>query len=113
MKYNLEGKKFRSVSNTGSGEVNGDTVFYYHQHEGIVWAEYEGGDIIKGHLVANVLPSGQLDMRYHHINRRGDIMLGKCLSTPALMSDGKLRFSEEWEWLSGDMSSGHSEIAEQ
>ena len=113
MNYNLEGKKFRSVSNTGSGEVSGDTVFHYHQDGNIVWADYEGGDIVKGHLIANVLTSGQLDMRYHHINRRGEIMLGKCLSTPTLMSDGKLRFSEEWEWLSGDMSSGQSEIVEQ
>ena len=113
MNYNLEGKKFRSVSNTGSGEVSGDTLFHYQQDRNIVWANYEGGDIVKGHLIANVLPSGQLDMRYHHINRRGEIMLGKCLSTPTLMSDGKLRFSEEWEWLSGDMSSGQSEIVEQ
>lgn len=113
MEFNLEGKLFRSVTNTGNGEVSSDTVFYYHQRDRVVWAEYEGGGIVKGHLVANVLVSGQLDMRYHHINERGEIMVGKCLSTPKLMADGKMRFEEEWQWLSGDMSSGYSEIVEQ
>lgn len=113
MQYNLEGKIFRSVKNTENGEVGADTVFNYHQNKNTVWAEYEGGDIVKGHLVTNALPSGQLDMRYHHINRRGEIMIGKCLSTPLLMSNGKIRFKEEWQWLSGDRSSGNSEIMEQ
>jgi hypothetical protein len=39
-------------------------------------------------------------------------MLGKCLSTPQRLPDGRLRFSEQWQWLSGDMSSGSSEIEE-
>ncbi|WP_124950086.1 n-acetylglutamate synthase [Sulfuriferula thiophila] len=113
MEFNLEGKMFRSVTNTENGEVGADTLFSYHQRESVVWAEYEGGDVVKGQLVANVLASGQLDMRYHHINRRGEIMIGKCLSTPELLSGGKIRFKEEWQWLSGDMSSGYSEIVEQ
>lgn len=113
MEFDLEGKVFRSATNTENGEVGTETTFYYHQQKGIVWADYEGGDIVKGHLVANVLESGQLDMRYHHINRRGELMIGTCLSTPELTSDGKLRFKEEWQWLSGDKSSGYSEIVEQ
>lgn len=113
MEFNLDGRMFRSATNTENGEVGAETVFHYHQKERVVWAEYEGGDIVKGHLVANVLASGQLDMRYHHVNVRGEIMIGKCLSTPELMSDGKLRFKEEWQWLCGDMSSGYSEVVEQ
>ncbi len=113
MEFNLEGKVFRSATNSENGEVGADTVFYYHQKERVVWAEYEGGDIVKGHLVANVLATGQLDMRYHHVNQRGELMIGTCLSTPEFMSDGKIRFKEEWQWLSGDRSSGYSEIVEQ
>ena len=113
MEFNLEGKIFLSVANTENGEVGFETVFSYHQNENVVWAEYEGGEIAKGHLVANVLSSGQLDMRYHHINLRGQIMIGKCLSTPEIISNGKIKFKEKWQWLSGDMSSGYSEIIEQ
>ena len=113
MELNLEGKIFRSATNSENGEVGADTVFYYHQKGRVVWAEYEGGDIVKGHLVANVLASGQLDMRYHHVNQRGELMMGTCLSTRVFMGDGKIRFKEEWQWLSGDRSSGYSEIVEQ
>jgi hypothetical protein len=112
VKYNLEGKVFRSVSNTGNGEVGSDTLFYYHQDGEVVTAEYSGGSIVTGHLIAIVLPDGRLDMRYHHINDRGELMLGTCISTPELTSDGRLKFKESWQWLSGDMSIGCSEIEE-
>lgn len=113
MKHELEGKIFRSLENTENGEVGADTVFHYRQDGDVVWATYEGGDVVKGHLLANVLPDGRLDMRYHHINRQGRLMLGKCISTPSLDANGKLRLSEEWQWLSGDMSCGRSELIEQ
>lgn len=112
MDYNLEGKVFRSVSNTDNGEVNADTLFHYRQDGDIVTADYSGGGIVAGHLIAKVLADGRMDMRYHHLNADGDFMLGKCLSTPERLPDGRLRFKEQWQWLSGDMSSGYSEIEE-
>ena len=39
MKIDYEGKTFRSVSNSASGEVGTETVFHYHQHGRLVWAE--------------------------------------------------------------------------
>jgi hypothetical protein len=112
MNYNLEGKIFTSLSNAENGEVGEDTLFYYHQEGAVVWAEYEGGAILKGHLIAKVLEDGRLQMNYHHLNTAGEIMLGKCSSTPVLLPDGRLKFQEEWQWLSGDHSSGYSEIIE-
>ena len=112
MKYNLDGKVFRSVSNTDNGDAGADTLFYYHQADDLVTADYRGGSIVAGHLIARVLADGQLDMRYHHVNDKGDFMLGKCLSTPERLPDGRLRFKEQWQWLSGDLSSGYSEIEE-
>jgi len=112
MKYNLDGKIFCSTSNSTNGEVGAETRFFY-QHKGdVVSAEYSGGSIISGHLIAKLLPNGQLDMRYHHLNDKGELMLGKCLSSPTLLPDGKLQFTENWQWLSGDMSSGVSTIVE-
>lgn len=112
MKYNLEGKVFRSVTNTENGEVSSNTLFHYRQKDKVVSAQYGGGSIVSGHLIAQVLFNGQLDMRYHHLNNKGELMLGKCLSTPELLPDGRLKFKESWQWLSGDMSSGYSEIEE-
>jgi hypothetical protein len=112
MDYNLNGKVFRSVSNSENGDVDAATIFYYQQNGEIVTARYVGGSIVEGHLIAKVLPNGQLDMRYHHLNQAGEFMLGKCLSTPSLLPDGRLKFAEAWQWLSGDGSSGWSEIEE-
>lgn len=112
MDYNLNGKLFRSVSNSENGDVDAATIFYYQQQGEIVTARYMGGSIVEGHLIAKVLPGGQLDMRYHHLNRAGEFMLGKCLSTPSQLPDGRLKFSEEWQWLTGDGSTGRSEIEE-
>jgi hypothetical protein len=112
MKYDLEGKVFRSIANSANGEVSAATVFHYRQQGDIVTAIYSGGGILHGQLLARVLPSGQLDMRYHHLNASGQFMLGKCLSTPELLPDGRLKFKEAWQWLSGDRSAGKSEIEE-
>ncbi|MEZ4651021.1 MAG: n-acetylglutamate synthase [Candidatus Eisenbacteria bacterium] len=112
MKYDLDGKTFRSITNSDNGDVDASTVFRYHQSGDVVWADYDGGEIVRGHLIAAVLPDGRLDMRYHHINRQGELMIGKCLSTPVLTTGGKLMLREEWQWLSGDMSSGYSEVVE-
>ena len=111
MEYNLEGKVFRSISNTANGEVSSETIFRYRQSGDVVTATYDGGGIVSGHLIAKVLASGQLDMRYHHVSASGELA-GKVLVDAATLADGRLAFSEEWQWLSGDLSSGHSEIEE-
>jgi len=49
---NYDNRKFRLVENTGTGEVGGNTFFHYHQDGKIVWAEYSGGEIVKGNLIA-------------------------------------------------------------
>ncbi|PWV94527.1 hypothetical protein DFQ01_13092 [Paenibacillus cellulosilyticus] len=105
-------RRFRTVSNTANGEVNDDTVFPYFQQGRTVWAEYSGGGILKGHLIAIVDDTGALDMRYHHHNEQGELMTGICKSTPELLSNGKLRMHEQWEWTCKDRSRGHSIIEE-
>lgn len=113
MKFNLDGKKFRSISNTENGEVDSETLFHYYQDNDIISATYHGGLILKGHLVGKQLESGQLEFVYHHINRDGQLMFGKCTSTPALTADGKIKFFEEWQWMTGDKTTGKSEIVEE
>ena len=52
MSIDYDGRVFRSVSNTGSGEV--DTRFHYRQEGDVVWATYRGGGVKLGSLVAKV-----------------------------------------------------------
>lgn len=109
---NYNGKVFASVSNTNNGEVSTETIFNYYQEENIVRGEYSGGQIKKGMLIAKVDRNNNLDMRYQHINLSGEIMTGKCFSQPEILSDGRIRLNESWEWTSGDYSKGKSIIEE-
>lgn len=40
-------------------------------------------------------------------------MTGICHSIPEILSNGKIRLHETWEWTSGDLSKGQSIIEEQ
>ena len=110
MKINYDNVKFRSIRNSESGDVGAETVFHYHQKGRSVWAEYSGGDITFGQLIANCDDEGILDMRYQHINRRGELKTGTCRSTPEILSDGRLRLYEKWQWTCDDRSAGESVI---
>ena len=105
-------KRFRSVETTENGEVTGDTIFHYWQEGNTVWANYKGGNITFGNLIAKADREGNLDMVYHHINNEGAIQNGKCKSTPEILEDERIRLHESWEWTSGDFSKGESIVEE-
>jgi hypothetical protein len=109
---NYNGRKFRSITNTENGEVGGDTEFQYRQSGNIVTGIYHGGGVLLGHLLATCNAEGELDMRYHHVNESGLLMTGTCRTRPELLSDGRLRLHEHWQWTSGDGSSGTSILEE-
>ena len=109
---NYDNRRFASVSNSGTGEVTTETVFHYHQKGNVVWADYEGGEIIFGNLIAKISDNGKLEMRYQHLNKKGELMTGVCNSTPEMLPDGRIRLYENWQWTSGDYSTGESVIEE-
>lgn len=109
---NYNDKIFRSVANTSNGEVNSETVFHYQQHGFLVSATYTGGNILFGHLIGLVDADGNMDLRYHHVNDRGDLMTGICVSNPEILPNGKIRLHENWRWTSGDESEGQSIVEE-
>ena len=109
---NYNGRKFRSVNNSPNGEVDADTVFHYSQKDDLVLAIYQGGAIRWGTLIAKVDEAGSLELRYQHVNTRGEIMTGICHSTPEILPDGRLRLHEDWQWTSGDGSKGRSVVEE-
>jgi hypothetical protein len=112
MEINYDNRVFKSVQNSETGEVSSETTFYYHQKDARVWAEYSGGEIVFGNLIAKVLEDDSLEMRYQHLNANGDLMTGKCLSKPEILPNGKMRLFEQWQWTCKDFSSGESIIEE-
>ena len=107
-----DGRRFRSVENSATGEVGPETVFRYGQEGDIVHATYEGGGVRSGVLIATADGEGNLDARYAHVNLSGGLMTGECRTTPERLPDGRLRLHEEWRWTSGDLSSGRSVVEE-
>jgi len=111
-RIDYDGRRFRVTSNSGNGEAQAATEFAYRQRGDVVWATYEGGDVVFGTLIATVAEDSVLDMRYQHLNRLGELRTGKCRSVPERLSDGRIRLHETWQWADGDRSSGTSVIEE-
>lgn len=109
---NYNNKKFKAISNTPNGETNKETIFEYKQEANILTSEYSGGNIKQGHLLGIVDENGGIKMKYHQINIHGELLSGTCQSTPEILSNGKIRLHEQWQWTSGDCSHGKSIIEE-
>lgn len=109
---NYDGKIFVPKINTANGEVDSQTVFLYHQKGNTLWAEYKGGEIIKGNIIGTVAENGELDFYYQHININQQVRVGVCHSVPCALDNGKIQLAEEWQWLNGDKSKGSSVIIE-
>jgi len=109
---NYNNKVFKPTKTTSNAEVNESTTFHYKQENNIITCEYQGGEIIKGHLIGIVDEKGNIDIRYHQINKKGELNTGTCFSTPEVMSNGKIRLYEKWQWTSGKKSKGTSIIEE-
>jgi len=109
---NYNGKRFRPIQNTENGETSADTIFEYKQEGSILTSEYAGGQIIKGHLIGLVNEHGTIEMRYHQVNLKGELMTGICSSKPEQLANGKIRLHETWQWTSGDRSAGKSILEE-
>ena len=69
-------------------------------------AEYAGGAIDAGQILAQIQPDGRLDLRYRHITAEGELLTGTCLATPEEMPDGRLRLHKDWQWLGGEKTCG-------
>ena len=110
---NYNNKVFRVISNAENGETSGETVFHYKQTGPVLTAEYSGGKIKYGHLLGIVDEKGNIEMRYHQVNEKGELMTGICKSTPEILVNGKIRLHEIWKWTSGDKSKGQSIIEEE
>jgi len=109
---NYDQKRFRPVSNSANGETSEDTIFLYEQSGMVLTSNYQGGQIKIGHLIGLVDEEGNIDMRYHQVNTKGELMTGICQSRPEIMDNGKLRLHEKWQWTSGDQSQGLSILEE-
>ena len=58
---NYNNKKFRVFENSENGETTTETIFEYKQNGNILTSNYNGGQIISGHLIGLVDDNGKID----------------------------------------------------
>ena len=109
---NYHNKKFKAIDLSPNAEVDENMTFHYQQWENIVTCTYQSKHIQQGQLIGLVDELGNIDMRYQQVNALGELHTGVCISKPEIMSNGKIRLHEKWQWTSGDQSTGHSILEE-
>ncbi|WP_329340126.1 hypothetical protein OG866_32120 [Streptomyces sp. NBC_00663] len=99
MARSLDGLVLAPVADQAPGQVGTRTRFTYHEKDGEIWAEYAGGDVVRGHLVGT-REGDRLDFRYVQLKTDGTTSSGHCVSTVVELADGRVRLAERWEWES-------------
>ncbi|MFJ7589317.1 hypothetical protein ACIQZO_18450 [Streptomyces sp. NPDC097617] len=99
MARSLDGLVFVPVADQAPGQVGRRTRFEYHERDGRIWAEYRGGDVVRGHLVGTRVDD-TLDFRYVQLRLDGTTASGHCTSVLRELADGRLRLEESWTWES-------------
>ncbi len=108
---NFNNKKFSLIENSEKGTVNSDTIFEYKQDEELVTAEYYGGSVKYGKIIA-VLNKNKLDMRYQCVTSDNELKAGKAIAEISISENGKIILKLNWEWLDGKNEKGISEYIE-
>ncbi|MEU5342230.1 MULTISPECIES: hypothetical protein [unclassified Streptomyces] len=110
MARSLDGLLLSPVADQAPGQVGTRTRFAYHEKDGEIWAEYAGGDVVRGHLVGT-RAGDRLDFRYVQLKVDGTTSSGHCVSLVVELADGRVRLEETWEWESQE-GSGTSVVEE-
>ena len=87
----------------------GHAVGHYHQDGDLITAEIAGGSVRSGRLVGTADSSGVIDAGYCMILTDGEVVAGRCVSTPSTLPDGRILLTEQWNRIDG--STGTSQIA--
>ena len=109
--FNFHNKTFYLVENSESGKVNSDTIFKYQQKGNIVTADYSGGTIKYGKIIAT-LDNDILHMLYQCVTSENELKAGKAIAKISFTKENKISLKLNWQWLNGDHEKGVSEYIE-
>lgn len=107
MTIQYDGRRFRVAGVDGAVPAA-----HYHQSGDLVWAEFAGGKVRRGSLAGTCAPDGILRLAYCMVLATGDLVTGRCVSTPTVLDDGRIRLSEQWERFSPQPATGLSLLEE-
>jgi hypothetical protein len=103
-----EGRRFRTA-----GALPGESAeAVYHQDGDLVWAEIKGGDVRHGSLAGRCDAGGRVEFAYIMVRDNGDLVVGRCVSLPEVLADGRIRLNETWERFLPQAAQGESVLDE-
>jgi len=115
---NYDGKRFRPVAGgpvggpAGDDRAEGDRVAVYRQDGDLLWGEFLGGRARRGALTGRCGPDGVLEFAFCMVTDDGEIISGRCASTPRVLDDGRIRLDEVWQRYAPHAATGTSHLEE-
>jgi hypothetical protein len=109
--FNFDNKRFALLQNSANGQVNAETVFLYKQDGDLVTADYFGGTIRYGKIIAK-MNGDELDMIYQCFTTDNELKAGRGIAKISLTDTGKIKLTLNWEWLTDPEKKGSSEYIE-
>ena len=110
-KINFNNKTFSLVDNSEQGTVNSDTIFKYKQNGNLVTADYFGGSVNYGKIIA-IHRNDHLEMLYQCLTITNKLKAGKAIALISVSENGKIKLNLNWEWLGEEKGTGASEYIE-
>ncbi len=110
-KFNFNNKRFVLIENSENGQVNKETVFNYKHDDNLITADYFGGTVKYGKIIAE-LKEDKLNMLYQCLTTDNQLKAGKAIAQISLTENGKIKLSLDWEWLTNGNDKGQSEYIE-
>ena len=108
---NFNNKTFALIENSKSGSVDSDTIFKYQQTNKLVTADYSGGTIVYGKIIANLIDD-KLHMLYQCFTTDNQLKAGKAIAKISFTQNDKIKLTLNWEWLDDNNEKGTSEYIE-
>lgn len=109
--FDFNNKKFALIQNSENGQVNNDTIFEYKQNGNLVTADYFGGTIKYGKIIAD-LQGDKLSMLYQCLTIDNELKAGKAIAEISVSENEKIKLKLSWEWLANGNDKGTSEYIE-
>ncbi|MFS4492521.1 hypothetical protein [Maribacter sp. 2308TA10-17] len=109
--FNFDNKTFTLVENSENGSANSKTIFEYKQEGSLVTADYHGGGIKYGKIIAR-LENDTLHILYQCLTDEDELKAGKATAKVSLNEESKIRLILDWEWLDKNEEKGSSEYIE-
>ena len=97
-KPHFNNKTFKLLNNSTHGKVDSETLFYYNQEDDLITADYSGGSIIYGKIIARYIDD-TLEMLYTCCTTEKELRAGKATALVSLTKAGKIKLDLNWKWL--------------